>query len=247
MQLPDPTLTDFREGISSALDELLDSYQLQEHRSEEDSAAPPLLIETFGQLFDVMQRSEASQHAGNQPGEEAVTELGEYALELVDQTLAWASRLKLPGVYQGLQASVVTMARWIAHHGGEIQSLEPIVDALAQFANTTKDPGELLALYQAMSEIIEATADIIRQDLEKTNPGRPWRLLQLNRAIVATRTHQPDMMETAFEELATNLPQDAPQFFSEGMEQMELLNYPAHVREIMERYNRKWNIDRALH
>jgi len=98
-----------------------------------------------------------------------------------------------------------------------------------------------------MNEVVDATADIIRQDLEKTNPGRPWRVLQVNRAIVATRTHQPDVMDTAFESLAANLPEDAQRFFSEGMEQMDLLNYPPHVREVMDRYYRKWSIDRSLH
>jgi len=247
MQLPEPTLANFREGLSSVLADLLDGYALQEHRSQDKSATPQLLAETFEQLFEAMQRSAASQQAGNPPGKVAVTELGEYALELFEQTLSWASRLKLPEVYQDLQLHIVTMARWIAHNGGEIHSLEPVVDALAQFANTTREADELLTLYQAMNEVVDATTDIIRQDREKTNPGRPWRVLQMNRAIVATRTHQPEVMDTAFQSLVTHLPDDAQRFFSEGMEQMDLLNYPPHVREVMDRYYRKWSIERSLH
>ena len=88
---------------------------------------------------------------------------------------------------------------------------------------------------------------MIARDLETVNPGRPWRLLNLNRAIVATRTHQPEVMEEAFSALAAQLPDDAPGFFTQGMEQMELLNYPPQVREVMDRYYKKWNVNRSLH
>ncbi len=247
MSLPEPTLANLREGLSGALSELLDSYELDTSGSDEKTATPPVLVETFKQLFDAMQRTEYDAGSGNQPAAEAVTELGEYALGLFEETLDWATRLRLPEVHQDLQVQTISMARWIGRHGGNIQLLEPVVDALAQQANTTSEPGELLALYRAMGEVIDATADFIRQDLEKSNPGRPWRVLQMNRAIVATRTHQPDAMDTAFQALVSYLPQDASKFFSEGMEQMDLLNYPSHVREVMDRYYRKWSIDRTLH
>ncbi len=247
MNLPDPTLANIREELSLALTELLDSYRTADYRADADSATPTLLAEAFEQLFDAMRRTEYDVRSGNQPEGDAVSGLGEYALELLEQALDWAKRLELPEIYQDLQAAVVSVARWIGRHGGAVQRLEPVVDALAQFANTTSESGELLTLYEAMNEIANTTADVIRQDLEKTNPGRPWRVLHLNRAIVATRTHQPDVMDTAFQALVDNMPDDAPGFFSEGMEQMDLLNYPPHVREVMDRYYRKWSIDRSLH
>ena len=98
-----------------------------------------------------------------------------------------------------------------------------------------------------MTEIMAATSPMIARDLEIVNPGRPWRLLNLNRAIVATRTHQPDIMEEAFSTLAEQLPNDAPGFFTQGMEQMDLLNYPPQVREVMDRYYRQWSVNRSLH
>jgi hypothetical protein len=79
-----------------------------------------------------------------------VSELGEYALQLFDQTLTWAEKLNLPDVYNALQAYIVTMAQWIAEHGGRIFVLEPVVDACAQSANRTQDPARLLRLYQSM-------------------------------------------------------------------------------------------------
>jgi hypothetical protein len=91
-----------------------------------------------------------------------------------------------------------------------------------------------------MGHAIRAASALIKQDLEKNNPGRPWRLLHLNRGIVATRSHNPALMEEVFEELVRELPEEAPGFFAEGMQQMEALNYPPHVRKVMGRYFAKW-------
>ena len=197
-------------------------------------------------LYQSLDGGKTAQN-GNPPSVEAVTELGEYALELFDQSLHWANHLNLSVVLDHLQTFTIAMASWIARHGGQLLNLEPVVDALARGANRTQEPSELLAMYEAMGEIIDAVAPVIRQDLEKTNPGRPWRILHLNRAIVATRTHQPDVMDEAFALLTEQFPEDAPDFFSQGMEQMELLNYPPHVREVMDRYYRKWSVNRSLH
>ncbi|MEA2080846.1 MAG: hypothetical protein U9P00_13530 [Pseudomonadota bacterium] len=253
MNLIAPSSQSFREQLAEPLAELLETYQLSEDRSAAGDATPPLLVETFQQLFEAMQQTEASLvddksvQSGNPASAEAVTELGEYALELFDQSLHWANNLNLSDVFDDLQAFTIAMARWIARHGGQLLHLEPVADALARSANRTQDPAELLVLYQAMGDIIDATAPVIRQDLEKTNPGRPWRILQLNRAIVATRTHQPDVMDEAFAVLIEHLPEDAAGFFTQGMEQMELLNYPPHVREVMDRYYKTWSVNRSLH
>jgi hypothetical protein len=54
-------------------------------------------------------------------------------------------------------------------------------------------------------------------------------------------------MEAAFDVLTRKLPEDAARFFSEGMQQMDALDYPAQVRAVMEKYHRRWNVNRALH
>jgi hypothetical protein len=47
--------------------------------------------------------------------------------------------------------------------------------------------------------------------------------------------------------LTSKLPEDATRFFSEGMGQMDALDYPPHVRAVMEKYHREWPVNRALH
>ncbi len=253
MQLPDPAANTFRSQLGEPLADMLETWQFQDNKSGPGTSSPPLLGDAFVQLYDAMQRTEASLieknavAAGNRASAEDVTELGEYALELFNQSLHWANHLDLTAVFETLQLFTITMARWIARHDGELLSLEPIVDALGRVANDTREPGELLMLYHAMGEVIEATAAAIQRDLDKSNPGRPWRILHMNRAIVATRTQQPDVMDEAFAVLVRYLPEDAAGFFTQGMEQMDLLNYPPHVREVMGRYYRKWSVNRSLH
>ena len=75
----------------------------------------------------------------------------------------------------------------------------------------------------------------------------PWRILNLNYGIVATRSHNPELIEQAYDSLAKNLPQDARQFFKEGLQQMEVIAYPDEVREVVERYNKMWGSESSLH
>lgn len=252
MQFKPVTADSLRQQLSAPLGEMLERYETSEKKLETGTSSPPLLNDAFDSLYDAIERTDASLNDGQTLGQgkhatgKDVTELGEYTLELFDQSLLWARQLDLDDVFDALQAACLNMALWIAARGGEIFTLEPVVDALARSANNSQGSG-LLELYQQIDRIMAATASTIKQDMEKTNPGRPWRILLLNRAIVATRTHQPDTMEEAFQSLEKYLPEDAAQFFAQGMEQMDLLNYPASVRKIMDRYYRKWSLDRSLH
>ncbi len=81
-----------------------------------------------------------------------------------------------------------------------------------------------------MTQVADSCTSEIQQDLEPNDQLRPWRLLHINRSIVATRTHDPEIMKKAFDELLTYLPHEADIFFAEGMKEMDALDYPAHVR-----------------
>jgi hypothetical protein len=111
---------------------------------------------------------------------------------------------------------ILDLGLWIARHGGLIDTLEPVVDAIAQAANSTRDTEQLEALSHQIGRIIAAVPAVISQDLEKINPGRPWRVLLLNHSIVATRSHNTAVMEDAFALLSTRLPEDDARFFYRG-------------------------------
>jgi len=80
------------------------------------------------------------------------------------------------------------------------------------------------------------TDPVIKSDLEAINPMRPWRILNLNWGIVATRSHNTELMAQVFDQMIKNIPADVQQFFDEGMQQMEIVNYPQGVRALMKRY-----------
>ena len=130
---------------------------------------------------------------------------------------------------------------------GRSDALDEIMPRSGMGANKTSEAAELESLSGIMGEIAAAVSPVIREDLEKINPGRPWRVLLLNNGIVATRSHNPDTMEAAFAVLTSHLPEDAARFFTEGMEQMEALDYPPQVRQVMEKYHRQWAVNRSLH
>jgi hypothetical protein len=105
---------------------------------------------------------------------------------------------------------------------------------------------DLAGLYALMTEMVEGMSPARIQD-SGNFPSRPWRVLLLNRAIVATRSQRPALMVAAFDSLVEHLPEDAPDFFREGMGQMEALQYPAPVRELMQRYYDRWCTGQRLH
>ncbi len=173
--------------------------------------------------------------------------LGDRGIGLLSQLGHWANRFQLLEEAAGLGRLSLHLACWIAQQGAEIGNLAPLVDRAAALANSLQDPQELERLFLQLGEIQDAVAPAIGQDPDRSDPRRPWRILLLNRAIVATRTHQPPLMEEAFRHLIENLPEDAPTFFREGMEQMHLLDYPERVRRVMQRYYDHWCSQALLH
>lgn len=207
----------------------------------------PTLEQAFDQLVDVMTRIESDTQSSSDTRSEDITEIGEYALQMQETLSATVEKLGLAEQKQPLSYLTINITLWITAHDGRIQTLEPVVDAIAQVANTTQDPQQLEQFGGVIEQIIHTVSSVISQDLEKMNPGRPWRVLLLNHGIVATRSHNTESMEAAFALLTSKLPEDATRFFSEGMQQMEALNYPPHVRKVMEKYHREWPVNRSLH
>lgn len=240
-QLPD---------IQTTLEGILAACRLASISSSAPEVAEtelPVLDEAFAQLLDVMTRIESDTLSSSDTGSGDITEIGEYALRLQESLAGIAEKQGLAEQKQPLAALTVNLAFWIACHNGQIETLEPVVDALALLANTTQEPQQLEQLSGVIQQIIGAVSTSISQDLEKMNPGRPWRVLLLNHGIVATRSHNTDLMESAFALLTSKLPEDASRFFSEGMQQMEALDYPPDVRTVMEKYHREWPVNRSLH
>lgn len=240
-KLPDIQTT--IKGILEACKPASDTSSMQE-----DAATDlPVLEQAFEQLLDVMARIESDTQAASDAAGGDITEIGAYALRLQESLAGIAEKPGLAEQQQPLATLTINLASWIACHNGQLETLEPIVDALALLANTTQEPQQLEQLSSVIEQIIGAVSAPVSQDLEKMNPGRPWRVLLLNHGIVATRSHNTERMESAFALLTSKLPEDATRFFSEGMQQMDALDYPPRVREVMEKFHREWPVNRSLH
>lgn len=205
-----------------------------------DQVTPSQLAEAIEQFFTVATRLDREQGETGVIIKDDVSQIGDYGLQLLTDLARWAQQLALDSARREIALVSLGAADWVIRHQGEIRAPELVVDALADVANATQDPETLKQLEQFMTATLQALTAFIRQDLEKTNPGRPWRVLHVNRAIVATRTHDPDTMTRVFDEFVQALPEAAPQFFAEGMLQMSKLNYPQHVRSVMEKYYDVW-------
>lgn len=174
-----------------------------------------------------------------------------HGLDLLTQLIALASRLNQPQMARSIEVLALPLACWLLRRGAELLHPETVVNAAAALANSLREPDELAALYALMSEVMEGMNPLGVQETEgephDPATGRPWRVLLLNRAIVATRSHRPTLMVEAFQAVCEHLPEDAPSFFQEGMGRMEDLTYPQPVRELMTRYYSLWCTGQRLH
>jgi len=257
--LPPVDIAHIAEEVRHHAADITDAFELQEGDRESD---PGVLISALDDLFDCLRRldeepperiTEHERYQGipadglkREPGMD-IHQLGEYGIDLLARLAGAAAGLQLPEQAQGIAELGLPFACWIARHGGELGSLGSVVDGAATLANRLKEPAELAQLYALLTEVLEAVDPRITQETGATESAHPWRVLLLNRAIVATRSHQPALMRDAFQCLADNLPEAAAAFFREGMEQMEALNYPHHVRAVMRRYYEQWCGPRVLH
>lgn len=234
-----PTLDEAATKYRTAAEAVMALYA-KRRSSAPAQVTPDSLNQAIEQFFAISTQLERDTGEAGATYKDNVSQLGDYAITLLADLASWAGQLGLLEAKQDMEATTLSIADWVVRHEGELRTLDPIVNAAAERANRTKDPRSLEALCEFISRALGAASNLIKQDLEKTNPSRPWRVLHLNRGIVATRTHNPRLMEQVFDDFVRALPEDASHFFAEGMHQMDALNYPAHVRAVMSRYFDQW-------
>lgn len=216
--------------------------------AEQADHSPSMLQQAMLRLLELLRVIERQGIEETLSGDELdLNQLGDYAIQMLSDLSSVAGSLSLEPESRQLEDLTLPMAIWISQHGGELRSLAPIVKALTRFANTLSDPASLGQLYRQTNELQQAVDQATRQRLERSNPDHPWRLLLLDRAIIATRSHEAELIERAYDDLVQSLPEEAHLFFEKGMQQMELLNYPQVVRQLVEKYYKMWSPTRTLH
>ncbi|WP_455365771.1 hypothetical protein [Kaarinaea lacus] len=240
--------------IREAVDKVSHAFDLSSDITVPNAISPHLVGKALKQFLDILNRAELNHHelsidsidsdyypvkvdAPHQSlTRQEISEVGNHGIQLLETLSEWAQALELPYQTNQINAIMVMVALWIARHGGELSSIESVVNTLAEIANSTTDSDVLTELSYMMGELISAVSMETRFDFENIDHQHPWRVLNLNRGIIATRSHDTGLMEHVFDELIRNVPEDAEQFFKQGMQQMEELDYPDHVRAVMNRY-----------
>ena len=240
--------------IQEAVDKVSHAFDTSDEVSVPNAVSPHLIGKALKQFLDSLYRAESDHEsiakneamiiinkvideAVSQPlSRDEISEVGNHGLQLLDTLCEWAEALSLPYQRHQIKAIMVVVALWIARHGGELNSIESVVNTLAEIANSTSEQDALAELSYMMGELIGAVSAQTKFDFDNTDRRHPWRVLNLNRGIIATRSHDTNLMEHAFDELILNFPEDAELFFKQGMQQMEELDYPDHVRAVVSRY-----------
>ncbi|MEW8237344.1 MAG: hypothetical protein AB2727_04050, partial [Candidatus Thiodiazotropha taylori] len=211
--------------------------------------SPAALRETMFRLIDILQLvdQQRENESENALSEDELNELGDYGINLLMDFSALAMQLELNEESREIEDLALPLALWLGRHLGQIKTLEPIVNALARLANTYQDNAELEQLYEVVQELLNTVSPELKTRKKQESTSEPWRILLINQAIIATRSHRPGLIERAYEILVEYIPEEAPAFFKEGMSQMEALNYPQQVREVVEKYYNLWSSPRTLH
>jgi len=225
-------------------EDLLEAWE-NSGQAASGQGTPQHLIDAMSQLAGILRSIEEADELPAGANQDVHT-LGEYGLQLLSELSGMAAQLNQEKPARGLENLCLPMAVWTARHGGEIRHLSPVVNALAYFANHSAEPEFMVQLLSLSNEVFEAVSPHL-PEMDQGNPRRPWRLLILNRAIIATRTLNPTLMEPVFDSVVENLPEDAARFFEEGLEQTDATDYPDPVREIMIRYFQAVGSRRVLH
>lgn len=203
--------------------------------------SPTALNDSMLQLFDILETM--GRDDGQAAGllQQEINNLPEYGMELLAKLIECAQLTDCQESSSSFDRLTIELAAWFARQELVLGDIEVLVNAISNTANRIQNQQQLAELASLINVITEVIPQEIKDDLDKSNPGRPWRVLNLNQAIIATRSLDPTLMEVVFEQLVFRLPDDAPGFFAEGMEQMDIIDYPDHVRNIMQTYYQMTN------
>ena len=210
--------------------------QLDEYLDDDYRRGLLALLENIDDFFDIVASVNLRASENKMIDPEDATEISDFGFVSLLRLVDLMERLDLPHKRREIEQISLLFARWTISYNGTINYLEPVVNAIAQLANLMHEKDALLSLSSLIADIVDHCSPELKRDDDADQEFRPWRLLHINRGIVATRSHDLEAMKQAFDEFLIYLPQEAHGFFAEGMKEMEALDYPPHVRKVMESY-----------
>lgn len=204
----------------------------------EDNIAGPVTVANA--LADYFESAAGIEQQDIELESDAISEFGNHGLDLLDRVSWQIRQLDIHDERDRIAKIYASLAVWLARRGAVIENMETIADSFAIIVNSENDTDELVSLCQLMEETLLAASESIKKDEDRSNPWRPWRVLNLNSGIAATRALDPELMKQVFSELEKRLPEDVSGFFADGKRQMDSQDVPQAVRDVLNEYVKKW-------
>ena len=202
-----------------------------------DEDGPLALASALSDFFEI---AAALESEASYMDTDDLSEFGSYGLDLLDRLDFLVRKLEIMDQRDNVSRVLPSLAAWLARHEATIENLAGTADGFGMLVNGLSEPQHLAEMCQIMEEVIEATSETLQMDEDRSDTWRPWRVINLNSGIAATRSLDPELMERTFENLGRRLPYDMPGFFADGKREMVVQNVPEAVSEVMNRYAEKW-------
>jgi len=171
---------------------------------------------------------------------EDTTDAVDSALRSLAELESCLIRFDLPEQLANLQTVEIGIGYWAMRHAVSITVVEPVVNALAARSNAATSKQEMAAVFAMMQGFIHHIALGHEADLERSNPQRPWRLLNLNFAITAIKSGNLELMRYAFDRLNQYLPDEREGFYSEAHAVASQPGFPVDTKRLIETEMSRW-------
>jgi hypothetical protein len=203
----------------------------------EDQSGPLALA---GALSDFFQIAGALESGAAQLEQEELNEFCAYGLDLLDRLDFLVRKIEIMDKRDTVARMFASMGVWVARQGATIDNLQGTADGFGIIVNGTTETDDLRSLCEQMEEVIEAASVRLQLDEDRGDAWRPWRVINLNAGIAATRSLDPQLMERTFERMGRRLPYDISGFLADGMRRATIQNVPDAVRDVIREYMKKW-------
>jgi hypothetical protein len=203
----------------------------------EDESGPLALANALSDFFGIAGALESGQAYLES---DELTEFSEYGLDLLDRLAFLVRKLEIMDLRDTVARMFASMAVWLSRLGATIDNLEGAADGFGMIVNGLSRADDLREICGFMEEVIGVASDRLQLDEDRSNAWRPWRVINLNAGIAATRSLDPALMEATFDKMGRRLPYDMPGFLADGMRQMAVQNVPEATSDVMRRYLEKW-------
>lgn len=191
-------------------------------------------------LSDFFQIAGALEQGAARLEQDELDEFCAHGLDLLDRLAFLVRKLEVMDKRGAVARLFASMGVWVARRGATIDNLEGTADGFGMIVNGTSSPEDLRTLCWLMDEVIGSASTRLQLDEERGDAWRPWRVINLNMGIAATRSLDPKLMERTFDSMGRRLPNDMAGFLADGMRQAMFQNVPDEVRDVMRRCAEQW-------